>query len=599
MAIVLTAHDLEKSFGARPLFAGLGFVVADGDRVGLVGPNGAGKSTLLRILAGRLAPDRGTVAARRGARVGFLEQTPVLPPGTVREVVRASAAHDEDGARTGAILSKLELADRAELTVDTLSGGWRKRVALARELVAEPDLLLLDEPTNHLDIESILWLEEFLARAAFATVTVTHDRAFLQRVANRIVEIDRRHPGGMLSVDGDYATFLERKGAALDAQAKQESSLRNRLRRETEWLRRGAKARTTKQQARIHAAEELGKEVGELEYRNTHRVAQIDFAATDHRPKRLLEAKRIAKALGGKTLFRDLRLELGPGDRVGLLGRNGCGKSTLLRVLLGDERPDEGSVFRSEHLRVAYFEQNRESLDPDVPLRRWLCPHGEHVIYRGKPVHVNGYLDRFLFRKEQYEMPVGRLSGGEQSRLLIARLMLREANLLVLDEPTNDLDAETLDVLEGCLLEFDGAILLVTHDRYFLDQVATQILAFPEDGSGTLVGFAGVDQWKAWRDERHSPRKKETAPREATAPSASRKRKLSYHEERELQSMEKNIQDAEAALEKLQAEAQSPAHASNAAKLTELYAAVAEAQAKVDALYARWAELEAMKATLQ
>ena len=597
MAIVLTAHDLEKSFGARPLFSGLGIVVAEGDRVGLIGPNGAGKSTLLRMLADRLKPDRGTVSARRGARVGFLEQTPSLPPTSVRDVVHSAAMHDEDGTRTGEILSRLELADRADANVETLSGGWRKRVALARELASEPDLLLLDEPTNHLDIESILWLENFLARAPFATVTVTHDRAFLQRVANRIVEIDRRHPGGMLAVDGDYATFLERKASALDAQAKHESSLRNRLRRETEWLRRGAKARTTKQQARIQAAEALGKEVGELEYRNAHRVAHIDFAATEHRPKRLLEAKKIAKALGGKTLFRDVRLELGPGDRVGLLGRNGCGKSTFLRVLLGQERPDEGLVFRSEHLQVAYFEQNREALDPAIPLRQWLCPHGEHVVYRGKPVHVNGYLDRILFRKEQYEMPVGRLSGGEQSRLLIAQLMLREANLLVLDEPTNDLDAETLDVLEACLLEFDGAILLVTHDRYFLDQVATQLLAVPDDVSGTLVAFAGVEQWKAWRDERLMPRKKEPTSRETAAPG--RKRKLSYHEERELQAMEHKIQDAEAALAKLEAEMQSPAHASNAAKLTELAVAVAEAQKKVETLYARWAELDALKASLQ
>lgn len=410
MAIVLTTHDLEKSFGARPLFTGLGFVVADGDRVGFVGPNGAGKSTLLRILAGHLAPDWGTVAARRGARVRFLEQTPVLPEGTACEVIGASAAHDEDGGKTGAILSKLGLAGCADRTVDTLSGGWRKRIASARELVAEPDQLLLDEPTNHLDIDRILWLEKFLVRAAFATVTVTQDRAFLQRVANRVVEIDRRHRGGMLSVDGDYATFLERKGAALDTQAERESSLRNRLRRETEWLRRGAKARTTKQQARPHAAEKLDREVGELEYRNAHRVAPIDLAATDRRPKRLLEATRIAKVLGGKTLFRDLRFELGPGDRVGLLRSQRLRKvDALARAPRGDERLDEGVVFRSDHVRVAYFEQNRESLDPDVPLRRWLCPHGELVFYRGKPVHVNGYRNRLLFRKEQYEMPVGRL----------------------------------------------------------------------------------------------------------------------------------------------------------------------------------------------
>ena len=247
--------------------------------------------------------------------------------------------------------------------------------------------------------------------------------------------------------------------------------MRNTLRRETEWLRQGAKARTTKQKARIQAAQNLSEQVEELEFRNQSRTARIDFQSSDKKPKRLLEAKGITKAFGGRTLFRGLDCFIGPGSRVGLLGSNGCGKSTLIRVLLGSEAPDEGTILRSEHLKVAYFEQNRETLPQQTTLRKTLCPSGDHVLYRGNEVHIHGYLDRFLFRREQVDMLVGKLSGGEQARVLLARLMLKEANVLVLDEPTNDLDMETLHVLQDCLTEFDGAVLLVTHDRYFLDQV--------------------------------------------------------------------------------------------------------------------------------
>lgn len=586
MPILVSAKDIRKSFGVRPLFEDVTFVVESGERVGLIGPNGAGKSTLLRILAGKGSVDSGDLSFQRGLKIGFLEQTPVFAAGdTVETAIHAAGA---EPSIVGEVLSRLELTALTGKSVETLSGGWRKRVALARELVKEPELLLLDEPTNHLDIESILWLEGFLARSSFATITVTHDRVFLKRVTNRILELDRRNPKGLLSVRGDYEEYLKRKTELLEQTEKRETVLKNTLRRETEWLRQGAKARTTKQQARIQAAAALKETVEELGVRNQHRSAKLDFQSTDKKPKRLVEGQGLAKRYGDRILFRNVDIFLGPGDRVGLLGNNGCGKSTLIRVLLGLEEADAGKVIRSEHLNPSYFEQNRETLDPNQTLRKTLCPHGDEVNYRGKMVHIHGYLDRFLFRKEQIDMPIRNLSGGEQSRVLIARLMLKHANLLILDEPTNDLDVETLDILQDCLTDFDGAILLVTHDRYFLDQVATQILAF-EDGD--VTAYADLNQWQ---NRTRNQNKIEKNIENAAGPDRAKKKKLSFNDAREYAGMEKRIQEAEAALNELQNASAAPEHQSNSKKLAELFQAIAEKQAELDRLYARWAELEAM-----
>lgn len=606
MAILVSAHQLSHSFGARPLFQGLSFAIETGERIGLIGPNGAGKSTLLKIIAGRIAADEGTLSLQRGLRVGFLEQVPSFQPqATVQSTVMEGSydPHEwEEIARAQTLLSKLSLSEgevHPDQEVALLSGGWKKRVALARELMKQPDLLLLDEPTNHLDVESILWLEEFLAESPFATVTITHDRAFLQKISNRIIEVDRRNPGGLLSIKGTYADYLYSKQDLLSAQEKQEERLKNTLRRETEWLRRGAKARTTKQQARIQRAEELGQSVEELQYRNATASVRLDFQGTEKNPKKLIEAKGISKRYGDKVVVPPTDLLITPKSRIGLLGPNGCGKSTLIRMLLAKEPSDTGSVFHSEHLKPLYFEQNRESLDPEISILKTVCPRGDHVDYAGQRVHVRSYLDRFLFSASQVEQPVGWLSGGEQSRLLLAKLMLHEANVLVLDEPTNDLDMATLDILQDVLQEFPGAVLLVSHDRYFMDQVANQILAFGEEnGKKKIIPFANVIQWQDWHETQSE--KEKTKPKEKvdtgtpSTPSlpANKKKKLSFKEQRELDTMESNIQAKEQRLAELEAESTSASVATSASKLLEITNEMSKLQAEIDRLYARWQELE-------
>ena len=609
--ILLAATGLTKAFGSRPLFERISVSIDAGDRVGLIGPNGAGKSTLLSLLAAVETPDEGTVTATRGLVIGYLAQVPAFREGaSIRETVLEGAkdhgAGEEEwkaGLAADEYIARLTLTaeDRTpETPVTRLSGGWKKRVALARELVRRPDLLLLDEPTNHLDVEAILWLEGLLAKAPFATVTVTHDRLFLQRVANRILELDPRNPGGLLDVRGNYETYLSVKEARLSADIEREASLKNRLRRETEWLRRGAKARSTKQQARIQRAGALEGEVEELATRTRSASVRLDFQDSGRSPKRLIAAKGIGKGYGGHLLFDGLDLLVTPESRIGLLGPNGCGKSTLLRVLLGSEAPDTGEVLRADNLSPIVFEQGRESLDPDSTPAKTLCPAGDKVEFCGAFVHIKSYLDRFLFRPEQMEMAVGRLSGGEQSRLLLARLMLKKTNLLVLDEPTNDLDLATLAVMEDCLSDFPGAVLLVTHDRWFLDRVTNQILAFGKDakGEGTLVSLAGLDQWEAWRAAEREEKPGNGGPAcgmgapSAQAAAPGRKRRLGYLEQRELDGMEERILAAEGARDALKAECEKPENATDGLKLVELLGKIEACQSEIDRLYERWDELQ-------
>jgi ATP-binding cassette subfamily F protein uup len=496
-SVLLSLESVSKGFGARPLFEDLSFTPFDGDHVGLVGPNGSGKSTLLKILAGAEDADSGRRALRKGVRVGYVPQDPVFAPGKSAEEVLLEALRDnralddhEKFARVALSLGKAGFPDR-DVQTDTLSGGWRKRLAIASELVHEPDVLLLDEPTNHLDVEAILWLEELLRTDPQAFIVVSHDRYFLENTAKRMLELNRAYPGGLLEVLGTYSNLLERRDEVLKNEAAYQETLANLVRREVEWLRRGPKARTTKAKARIQNAGRLIEELDDSRDRARSSSAEIDFSASQRKTKRLWVGKGLAK----RQLFSGLDVLLTPGARLGVLGPNGSGKTTLLRIIVGELEPDAGTIERADGLRVVYFEQNRESLDPNVTLARALAPEGDSVVYQGRSVHVAGWAKRFLFRPEQLETQVSRLSGGEKARIVLARLMLQPADLLIMDEPTNDLDIPTLDVLEESLLEFPGALVLVTHDRYLLDRVSTRILAL--DGSGGAEYFADYTQWEA------------------------------------------------------------------------------------------------------
>ena len=587
--ILLSCQSIGKAFGSRPLFAGLTFAVHEGDHIGFVGPNGAGKSTLLKILAGVEVPDEGVCARRKNLRVGYVPQHPTFALGmTVAAVVAEAGKTDQ---RVAVALSRVGFTDPGQ-PADTLSGGWRTRLAIARALATDPDVLLLDEPTNHLDLESRLWLESLLAGSPEAFVVVSHDRYFLQNIGRRMFEIDRIYAEGLITVDGAYADLLEKRDEILSNQASYEESLANRVRREIAWLRRGAKARTRKSKARIDAAHQGIAELRESRDRTVGESAGIDLAATGRRTKRLWHGVGLTKRFGSIAIVDGLELLLTPGMRLGVLGPNGSGKTTLLRMIVGELPPDAGEIRRDDALRVVYYDQNRATLDPALSLKRSLAPDGDTVVYGDRAVHVVSWAKRFLFRPEQLETPVSRLSGGERARIVIARLMLQPADLLVLDEPTNDLDIPTLEVLEESLLEFPGALVLVTHDRHLIDRVSTAILAL--DGRGGALRFADYGQWEA-RERTPIPATKDTRrPEGAKAPKASAK-KLSYVDQREWDGMEENVLAAEARLEEARSRAEDGSIASDAATLQLRHAELEAAQREVDRFYARWAELEAKR----
>ena len=594
-SLLLSCDAVSKAYGTRSLFEELSFGLFEGDQVGLVGANGSGKSTLLKILAGLESPDRGTRSLRGGIQLGYVAQDPELPSGlTVEETVAASLTAVEDDARPGRVAQALGRGGFPDghAAVDSLSGGWRKRLAIACALASEPDVLLMDEPTNHLDVEGILWLEELLAERARAALFVSHDRYFLERMSSRILELGRAYPGGLFESAGTYSEFLARRDDFLRGQAAYEESLANTVRREIEWLRRGAKARSTKARGRIKEAERLMGELSEMRARSVSAAAGIELAASERRTRRLLVARGVTKSLGGRTIVRGLDLVLTPGLRLGLMGPNGSGKTTVLDLLAGSLTPDAGEIVRAEGLHLVRFEQHRAGLDLQHSLRRALAPEGDRVTFQGRSVHVASWAKRFLFRSEQLEMPVGQLSGGEQARFLIARAMCEPADLLVLDEPTNDLDIPTLEVLEESLADFEGALVLVTHDRLMLDRVSTSLLVL--DGEGGAQTFADYAQWEMVRDEAVAARRARTAP--LGARERQRPKRLGYLEQREWEGMEDAIVAAETAAEACRVAAEDPAVGSDALEVQRRYTALEQARAEVARLYDRWAELESKRA---
>ncbi|HUC53231.1 MAG TPA: ABC-F family ATP-binding cassette domain-containing protein [Candidatus Cybelea sp.] len=601
MPPIISAQGLSKRYGVAPLFQNISFTVSERDRIGVIGPNGSGKSTLLEMLVGSVKPDSGDVAIRKGKRLSYIAQISEFAAGvTIRSVIesalqRSAVPEAERASRSAETLGRAGFSV-LDAQAAMLSGGWRKRLAIAEALVQAPDILLLDEPTNHLDLAGIQWLESVLRNAAFACVVVSHDRYFLENVVNEMVELNRAYQDGALRVSGNYSAFLEAKEEYLHAQKKRQESLENRVHTELEWLRRGPKARATKAKARIDKAHEMMGELAEMNARSRTASAGIDFSATNRKSKQLITLDGVSFAVGSRTLFKNIQFSVTSGMRVGLVGPNGSGKTTLLRLMRGDLQPESGKIRRAEGLRMVYFDQNRQ-LDPDITLRRALAPDSDAVIYQERVIHVASWAERFLFSSENLNQRVGRLSGGERARVLIAQLMLQPADVLLLDEPTNDLDIPTLEILEESLLEYSGALVLVTHDRFMLDRVSNVVVGL--DGFGAAERFADYTQWDIWQREQVAAGASKPAdgnrrpiaagngvPRPAT------KKKLSYTEAREFASIEDRIHEAEQTLQAKRAALEDPAITGDRMSLQNACTALDEAQKSVDALYARWAELE-------
>ena len=592
-SVLISTHFITKSYGSQPLFSDISLPICDDERLGLIGPNGAGKSTLLKILVGREPVDSGEISLKRNTRIIYLPQEDVLDPEkTIAETLRHAAPEGLEpwqvGKRHQEIMGLIE-ADDPDQKVDTLSGGWRKRLAIGQALFQNPDLLLMDEPTNHLDLEGILWLENLLIAAPFAFVLVSHDRFFLENTTNRIVELDRRYPQGFIKVEGNYSAFVEKREAYLQQQAKLETVLSNKVRREIEWLRRGAKARTTKAKYRIDKACQLQEDLEAVKGRNIrNRGVDIAFDTTGRKTKILLEAQKLKITLGGKHLFGNLSLKLTPGLGLGVMGRNGTGKSTLIRILNGQLAPEAGDVKAADGLQIVTFDQQRALPDASQTLRRVLSPEGDTVIFQGRPIHVTAWAKRFLFRVEQLGMPVSGLSGGERARVLIANLMRQPADILLLDEPTNDLDIPTLQVLEESLEEFSGAIVLITHDRFLMERLCDQLLYL--DGDGGAHFFADYDQWLEHRKAVQTA----SAPCGETAKNAPGKKpqRRAREERREINRIERQIEKAEAIADDLQRQLNDPEIQCDAGRLAKIYAEHQEALKKVEQLFQRWEEME-------
>ncbi|GFE59715.1 ATP-binding cassette domain-containing protein [Geobacter sp. AOG2] len=625
---LITLRDITLAFGGPPLFDGINLQIEPGDRLCLLGRNGTGKSTLLKLIGGELPLEGGEIQRQQGLRVALVSQdVPQETNGTVFDVVASGmgntaellaqyhrVAHrlslegsEELLAELEALQHKLEesggwsmhqevervlkrLQLDAEVAFSSLSGGTKRRVLLAKALIAAPDILLLDEPTNHLDIDTILWLEDFLVRQVKTLVFVTHDRAFARRLANRVAELDR---GRLYAFNCGYDEFVERREALLEAEVTRQALFDKKLAQEEAWIRQGIKARRTRNEGRVRALKNLREEYRQR--RERQGTAKIQLQEAERSGRLVAEVEHATFAYDGRRIISDLTATIMRGDRVGIIGPNGSGKTTLLRLLLGELTPDQGTVKLGSRLEVVYFDQMREQLDPDRSVQDNVGEGNDTLVINGKSRHIIGYLQDFLFSPERARSPVSILSGGERNRLLLAKLFTKPSNVLVMDEPTNDLDAETLDLLEDLLLEYSGTLLLVSHDREFLNNVVGSTLVLT--GGGTVREYVGgYDDWlRQAAAEAPVPVAASKPTPEKSRPQKERPRKLSFKEERELAALPDRIASLEEEQGKLHTTLADPDfYKSAGTEVAAINARLEELELELTAAYARWEELETL-----
>ena len=593
---LITLRDIMLAFGGPRLFDGMTLQIESGDRLCLLGRNGTGKSTLLKLIAGALPPESGDVIRQQGLRVALVSQEiPQGVSGTVFEVVaqHPQAAingeqweHEQQVER---VLNRLHLDGEAEF--NTLSGGTKRRVLLAQALVSNPDILLLDEPTNHLDIDTILWLEEFLARNIATCIFVTHDRAFARRLANRIAELDR---GRIYAFSCNYDQFVERREALLEAEVTRMALFDKKLAQEEAWVRQGIKARRTRNEGRVRALKSLREEYRQR--RNRQGTATIRLQEADRSGRMVIEAEKVNFSYGDQCVIRDFSTTIMRGDKLGIIGPNGSGKSTLLRLLLDELQPQSGSIRQGTRLEILYMDQLREQLDPQKSVAENVGEGNDTLIINGKSRHIIGYLQDFLFSPERARTPVSILSGGERNRLLLAKLFTKPGNMLVLDEPTNDLDAETLELLEDLLVEYSGTLLVVSHDREFLNNVVSSTLSIESDGT-VREAVGGYDDWLSQKEAENTASVDNLKPsQDRPRPVKERPRKLSFKEERELEALPERITGLEAEQEQIHTTLADPEFYKNAGpEVVRLNTRLEELDTELLASYGRWEELEALR----
>lgn len=603
--MLVSIDRISCAFAKGELFTDLSFVIHEGERLALIGPNGSGKSTLLKFIAGIAAPDDGEIIRRRGLTSAVVAQEDLFPAGiSVRDVLERAVENlsgDEQRRKVSQWLGTAGFVSPTQ-KVEQLSGGWRKRLAIVRALIQDPELLMLDEPTNHLDLDGILWLEELIGKFRGTAVFVSHDRYFIERTSTRVIEINRQFPKGFVSVPGKYSDFLEGREEFVANLKSQRESLANKVRREVEWLRQGAKARATKSQSRIQRAGEMIDQLAS--FKIDDRKVEAEFSESGRRTKELVVAEHVYVEFDHHRIFTDLSVVISPGSRIGIVGPNGSGKTTILKTLLGELKPTGGLLKRATNLRASVFDQLRKRLNPEVTLHRALAPEGDYVIFNGKPVHVSGWASRFLLKPQQLTTKVSSLSGGEQARVLVASMMIQPCDILVLDEPTNDLDIQTLEALEESLTEFQGGVIVVSHDRYLLERVCSTVLGI--GAGGKITTYASYLQWEADREQQLQELKSQAKNKSSVgtngaskgASDLASKGRLSYNDKRDWETIQARIEAAEASVAAVSSELELPENHSDGEKLMELTERLSNAQEEVETLYARWAELEELVKTI-